>query len=420
MAGSAEVISIGTELLLGNILNSNAHFLAQELAALGIPHYFQTTVGDNIQRLHQVLTIACERSNLLICTGGLGPTPDDLTTATLAEFFDAPLEERPEVITDIQQKYAQRGRSVDKGIEKQALLPVGAEVLPNPTGSAPGMIWRPQPNITVMTFPGVPSELEAMWAQTAVPYLQSHGWSSGAIVSRMLKFWGTSETALVEKIGPLLDSPNPTVAPYANLGEARLRITAKADTPAAAEQLITPVEAEIRQRTEQNCYGVDGDSLASVVGRLLRSHRHTLAVAESCTGGGLGQMLTAVPGSSEYFYGGIIAYENSVKENLLGVETAILASEGAVSDPVAQQMALGAQRLLGTDWALSITGVAGPGGGTPQKPVGLVFIGLATPEQTAHSQAYQFGSSRPRDWIRQVSACSALDQLRRTLLSLGA
>ncbi|PSN19874.1 competence/damage-inducible protein A [filamentous cyanobacterium CCP5] len=416
MAGSAEVISIGTELLLGDILNSNAQFLAQELASLGIPHYFQTAVGDNPQRIQQVIQTACDRSNLLIFTGGLGPTPDDLTVATIADFFGADLEERPEVIADIQQKYAQRNRSMPKGIYKQALLPKGADVLPNPTGSAPGIIWQPRSGITLMTFPGVPSELQVMWAETAASYLQEHGWSNGAIVSRMLKFWGTSESTLVKQIGPLLDQANPTVAPYANLGESRLRITARADSYAAAEQMIAPIAAEILGRTGQDCYGADADTLATVVGDLLRSRQQTLAVAESCTGGGLGQMLTEVPGSSDYFYGGVIAYANSVKQNLLRVEEASLEQEGAVSDAVAQQMALGVQQLAHTDWALSITGIAGPGGSSPNKPVGLVYVGLATPDKTASSQVYRFGSSRPRDWIRQLSACSALDQLRRALI----
>lgn len=420
MAGSAEVISIGTELLLGDILNSNAQFLAQELASLGIPHYFQTAVGDNPERIQRVIQTACDRSNLLIFTGGLGPTPDDLTTATIAGFFGAPLVERAEVIADIQQKYAQRNRPMPEGIHKQALLPKAAEILPNPTGSAPGMIWQPRSEITLMTFPGVPSELQIMWAETAAPYLQAQGWGSGAIVSRMLKFWGTSESTLVEQIGPLLDQANPTVAPYANLGETRLRITAKAESTAAAETMIAPIMAEILNCTGQDCYGADADTLATVVGERLRSRQQTLAVAESCTGGGLGHMLTVVPGSSDYFYGGVIAYDNTVKQNLLKVDAEVLEREGAVSDSVAQQMALGVQSLLKTDWALSITGVAGPGGGTPHKPVGLVYVGLAGPDKTAQSRGYRFGSSRPRDWIRQLSACSALDQLRRALLAIDA
>lgn len=414
---SAEVISIGTELLLGDILNTNAQFLAQELATLGIPHYYQTVVGDNPDRIQQAIAMACRRSRLLIFTGGLGPTPDDLTTATLADFFDTSLVEHPSILADIAEKYRRQGRTMATSNRKQALLPEGAEILPNPLGSAPGMIWQPRPGLTLMTFPGVPSEMRAMWTATAVPYLQQQGWIQGTIVSRMLRFWGIGESTLAEKVADLLEQTNPTVAPYAGDGEARLRISARAETPEAAAVAIAPTEAIIRQRVGADCYGVDDDTLATVVGHLLQAHKQTLAVAESCTGGGLGQMLTQIPGSSIYFHGGIIAYDNSVKVNLLGVNPGVLEQQGAVSHEVAQQMAQGAQRQLKTDWALSITGIAGPGGGSPAKPVGTVFIGLAQPDGSVHSYPYQFGEFRGRDWVRHVSACSALDRLRRALLS---
>ena len=220
---SAEIISVGTELLLGEILNSNAQFLAQELAGLGISHYYQTVVGDNVQRLQKVIAIACERSSLLIFTGGLGPTPDDLTTATLADFFNTPLVERPEVLQDIAEKLTRRGRSMAPSNRKQALLPEGAAILPNPTGTAPGVIWQPWAGLTVLTFPGVPSEMKAMWRQTAVPYLRSQGWSQGAIYSRTLRFWGIGESTLAEKAATQIQLKNPTVAPYAGKGEVRLR-----------------------------------------------------------------------------------------------------------------------------------------------------------------------------------------------------
>ena len=416
MNSCAEVIAVGAELLLGDILNTNAQFLARELAILGIPHCYQSVVGDTPSQIREAIATACKRSGLLIFTGGLGPTPDDLTTATLAEFFDARLEARLDVLADIQQKYGRPG-PLPASQYKQALLPVGAEVLPNPTGSAPGMIWQPYPGVTLLTFPGVPSEMQIMWAETAVPYLRRTGWSTGTIVGRMLRFWGASESALAEKVSPFLKQMNPTVAPYANLGETCLRITAQASTAEAARALIEPIEAAIRQQTGQDCYGCDGDSLASVVGALLRSRQQSLAVAESCTAGGLGHMLTAIAGSSAYFKGGILAYDNSVKQSLLGVESNLLLQFGAVSDAVAEQMARGVQRQLNTHWALAITGIAGPGGSTPDKPVGLVYIGLAFPSGKATSQGFQFGWMRTRDWIRHVSACTALDQLRRALLS---
>jgi nicotinamide-nucleotide amidase len=413
---SAEIICVGTELLLGEILNSNAQFLAQQLAQLGIPHYYQTVVGDNPLRLQKVLAIACERSRLLLFTGGLGPTPDDLTTETLADFFEVPLIERPDILEDIARKFASRGRVMSPSNRKQALIPKGAEILPNPWGSAPGIIWQPRPGLTFMTFPGVPSEMQAMWQQTAVPYLQSQGWGKEIIYSRTLRFWGIGESTLAEKVVSFFDLKNPTVAPYAGKGEVRLRVSAKASSEAAALELIEPVAQQLREIAGADYYGNDDDTLAMAVGKLLQDAGQTLSVAESCTGGGLGHLLTTVSGSSSYFKGGIISYDNQVKISLLDVNPKDLAQHGAVSDVVAKQMALGVKQRLATTWGLSITGVAGPTGGTDEKPVGLVYIGLAGPDEQVESFAYSFGSQRNRDWIRWISTCNALDLLRRRLL----
>jgi nicotinamide-nucleotide amidase len=416
---SAEIICVGTELLLGDILNSNAQFLAQELAQLGIPHYYQTVVGDNSQRLKQVIEIASKRAEILIFTGGLGPTPDDLTCETIADFFGVPLIEHPEIIEDITQKYALRGRVMTPSNRKQALIPQGAEILPNTTGTAPGIIWEPHPKLTIFTFPGVPSEMHQMWRETAVPYLKSQGWGKEIIYSRMLKFWGIAESALAEKVASYFNTSNPTVAPYASKGEVKLRISAKATSVEQAKDLITPIEKEIREIAGLDYYGADNDTLATVVGQLLRASGETLSVAESCTGGGLGQMLTEISGSSDYFWGGVISYDNSVKVKLLGVNAEDLTKFGAVSATVAQQMAIGAKTRLETDWALSITGVAGPTGGTETKPVGLVYIGLAAPNGDVDSLEYRFGTGRSRFLVRHLSACNALDLLRRKLLSIG-
>ncbi|HEY9640439.1 MAG TPA: competence/damage-inducible protein A [Coleofasciculaceae cyanobacterium] len=414
---SAEIISVGTELLLGEILNSNAQFLAQQLAELGIPHYYQTVVGDNALRLQKAIAIACERSRLLIFTGGLGPTPDDLTTATLAEFFGVPLIERSEVLQDIAQKLSRRGRTMSDSTRKQALLPQGAEILPNPTGSAPGVIWQPREGLTLLTFPGVPSEMQEMWRQTAVPYIRSQGWSQGVIYSRTLRFWGIGESTLADKAAAQIQLENPTVAPYAGQGEVRLRISTKATSEAEALAIIAPVEQQLRDIGGLDCFGADDDTLASVVGQLLKAAQQTVSVAESCTGGGLGSLLTAVSGSSAYFWGGIISYDNQVKVNLLNVSPVDLAQQGAVSDPVACQMAVGVRDRLSTTWGLSITGIAGPDGGTDTKPVGLVYIGVAGPGQQVESYQYQFGAFRSRELIRWLSACTALDLLRRKLLT---
>lgn len=416
---TAEIIAIGTELLLGEITNTNAQFLAQELAALGISHHFQTVVGDNMERIHQVLEQATRRSQLILCTGGLGPTPDDLTTEAIARYFQTPLVEHPEIFADIQAKYARRGLTTPENNRKQALLPQGAMVLPNPRGTAPGMIWSPRPNLTVMTFPGVPSELQAMWRETAVPYLQAHGWVTGVIVSRNLRFWGISEAALAEKVQDFFALTNPTVAPYAGKGETRLRVTARAADAATAWALIAPVETQLRQRTGADCYGVDEDSLAKVVGQWLQRRGETLAVAESCTGGLLGAMITEVPGSSAYFQGGVVGYANTVKEKVLGVAAELLTNQGAVSAAVAQAMAVGVRERLAATWGLSITGIAGPGGGSEAKPVGLVYIGLAGPDGNVTAWEHRFSPERGREWIRHLSACQALDHLRRRLLDAG-
>jgi len=412
---SAEIICVGTELLLGEILNRNAQFLAQQLAQLGIPHYYQTVVGDNQERMRQVIKQACSRSQILIFTGGLGPTPDDLTTETLAGFFGVTLIERPEILADIAHKYAQRGREMTPSIRKQALIPQGAEVLPNIAGTAPGIIWQPRAGLKILTFPGVPAEMEQMWQETAVPYLKNQGEGKEIIYSRTLKFWGISESALAEKAAIFLQKQNPTVAPYANQGEVKLRITAIAGSETEAQHLITPVEKQLIQIGGLDYFGTNDETLASVVGQLLLASGGTLSVAESCTGGGLGQMLTTVTGSSRYFLGGVISYDNQVKLSLLGVNPKDLAQLGAVSATVAEQMADGVRSRLSTTWGLSITGIAGPDGGTDNKPIGLVYIGLAGPNGAVESFEHRFGSKLGRSLIRHLSACTALDHLRRLL-----
>lgn len=413
---SAEIICVGTELLLGEILNSNAQFLAQELAQLGIPHYFQTVVGDNCQRLQQVIATALERAEILIFTGGLGPTPDDLTTETIAAFFATPLRERVEILADMSAKFQATGRPMASNNRKQALLPQGASILPNPTGTAPGLIWSPRPGVTLLTFPGVPSEMKRMWQETAVPFLLSQGWGTTSIYSRVLKFRGIGESSLALKVDEFFKLTNPTVAPYAGAGEVRLRISSRAGSEAEALEVILPVAEQIKTIAGSDYCGEGSETLAEVVGKLLRQRGETVSVAESCTGGKLGALFTDVPGSSDYFWGGIIAYDNRVKTQLLAVETDVLEYCGAVSALVAEQMALGVKRLLGTDWGLSITGIAGPGGGDTDKPVGLVYLGIAAPTGVSQTQTHNFGTVRGRESVRYLSACTALDQLRRCLI----
>ena len=420
---SVEVLCVGTELLLGNILNGNARWIAERLAGLGIPHYRQEVVGDNRERLIAAVRAAAGRCRVLVTTGGLGPTPDDLTTEAIAAAFGTPLVEHPAIWEGIRARIEARGRVVAASNRRQAFLPQGAAVLPNPTGTAPGMVWSPaaadlgfpiQPGFTVLTFPGVPSELHAMWEATADPWLRQAGLAQGVFASRLLRFWGVAESTLAEQVADLLALENPTVAPYAGAGEVKLRLTARAEDVAQAAALLDPVEAELRSRTGTLCFGRDDDSLASVVLGRLRARGETLAVAESCTGGGLGAALTAVPGASDVFLGGVIAYANGIKESLLGVPADLLDRWGAVSDPVAQAMAEGVRQRTGSTWALAVTGIAGPGGASPDKPVGLVHLGVAGPHGTTSSPV-RFGEGRGRSWIQTLSVGEALNRLRLAL-----
>jgi len=417
-ASGVEILCIGTELLLGNIVNGNARWLAEQLAALGLPHFRQTVVGDNRDRLIAEVQTISRRSRVLITTGGLGPTPDDLTTEALAAAFFTPLEERPEVWDDITAKARSRGRTPGAETRRQALLPRGADVLPNITGTAPGMIWSPIEGFTVLTFPGVPSEMRSMWQATAVPWFQRSGLSKGVFKSRSLRFWGIGESTLAEQLHDLLDQSNPTVAPYAGRGEVKLRVTAHATSEAESLRLLDATEAELRQRTGTLCFGCDDQSLASVVLEQLRKQQQTLSVAESCTGGGLGAELTAIPGSSDVLLGGVIAYSNTLKQRLLGVSAELLEQFGAVSDPVAQAMAEGARRVTASDWSMAVTGIAGPAGGSEEKPVGLVYIAVAGPDGCV-SKPIRLGESRGRDWVRTVSVGEALNRLRLRLMEAG-
>lgn len=412
-----ELLCVGTELLLGTILNGNARWIAEQLAALGLPHFRQSVLGDNRERLIAFAREAAQRSRVLITTGGLGPTPDDLTAAALAAAFDVPLEERPEVWEDIKAKLAARGKAPSPSLRNQAWLPKGADVLPNPTGTAPGMIWTPCDGFTILTFPGVPSEMRAMWTATAAAWLRASDLTRGVISSRRLHFWGIGESRLAEQVEDLLAGTNPTVAPYSGGGEVMLRLTAQAPSEPEAQRLLDPLEQELRQRTGRLCFGRDEETLASVVLALLRQRGETLAVAESCTGGGLGAALTEVPGASQVLLGGVIAYADAVKQHLLGVSADLLRSHGAVSDPVAEAMAEGVRRCTGADWGVAITGIAGPGGGTAAKPVGLVHLAVAGPDG-CRSGAECFGASHGRGWVRRLSVGEALNRLRLHLLDL--
>ena len=411
-----EILCIGTELLLGNILNANAKWIAEELASLGLPHYRQTVIGDNFKRLKNNILEASKRSKILITTGGLGPTPDDITTETIASAFGSKLEKNDSIWKDIQEKLICKTPTPSLNNQKQAFFPVGAKIIPNKSGTAPGMIWTPIPDFTILTFPGVPNEMKDMWSKTAVPWLKENGGIKTSLISKTLRFSGITESNLSEQLEDLMENENPTVAPYASLGEVKIRITAQSKTSLDAQNLILPIETEILRRTGTKCFGSGEDNLASVLIKLLRERGETLAIAESCTGGNLGAALTAIPGSSDVFLGGVIAYQNSIKKELLDIPQQLIDNHGAVSREVAEAMAKGVLKKFNSDWSLSTTGIAGPSGGSHSKPIGLVeFCIQGSLENKLWSQ--RFNASAGRTSIQKLSVLKALNEFRLFLLN---
>tara|TARA_Y100001968_G_scaffold87923_1_gene78970 strand:- start:20274 stop:21572 length:1299 start_codon:yes stop_codon:yes gene_type:complete len=415
-ADSVEILCIGTELLLGNILNSNARWLSEELASLGLSHYRQTVIGDNSNRLENSILEATERTRVLITTGGLGPTPDDLTTETIAKTFKTPLKKRNDIWQDIQVKLQRKSHLPSPSNEKQALLPIGADAIPNKSGTAPGIIWSPKPYFTIITLPGVPSEMKQMWIDSVAPWLRKNLATKSSFKSKVLHFTGIAESTLSEQLADLMASKNPTVAPYASLGEVKIRITAKSKSSNHAQELIKPIESEILKRTGSKYFGSDEENLASVVIDLLRERGETLAIAESCTGGGIGAAITSIAGASEVFLGGVIAYKNSIKEKILGVPKAIIEKHGAVSIEVVDAMAAGVLKKFDADWSIAVSGLAGPHGSTNLKPIGLVQFSVHGPLGNT-SGAEIFSPSNGRIGIQKLSVLKALDKLRLIVLN---
>ncbi|MHB1420278.1 MAG: competence/damage-inducible protein A [Bacillota bacterium] len=370
----AELIFSGTELLLGQILNTNAQYLQLELASLGIDLYYEVTVGDNQHRLMEAIRQAMGRADLIIIGGGLGPTDDDLSRESLAETLGLPLETDPKALVMVKEFFEQRNYPMPGSNLKQALVPRGGRALENPLGTAPGVFLEHSGKIFFL-LPGPPREMKRMAQDHLVPYIKQKNKDQASIIfSRVLKVCGIGEASLGEKIRDLARSANPTIAPTAKAGEIHLRITAKATDETEAVRLISGMETEVRQLLQGNIFGTDDQTIEQVVGDILVSRGLTLAVAESCTGGLLAHCLTNVPGSSRYFQMGVVAYDNRWKTEILGVDRELIATKGAVSEEVAMAMASGIRRLANTDIGIGITGIAGPDGGTPEKPVGLVYI----------------------------------------------
>ena len=415
MTHTAELIAVGTELLLGNIANTDAQMLSKGLSALGINVYYHTVVGDNPQRLKAAVEVAKGRADIIITTGGLGPTCDDLTKNVLAECFGRKLvydEASAQRIRDYFQQL-HPGRPMTENNLQQAYLPEGCTIFSNDWGTAPGCAFEAD-GVRVIMLPGPPNECTPMFEHRAVPYLRAL--ADGVIASRTLKIFGMGESAVEAKLRDRMNAlTNPTLAPYAKTGEVELRITAKAATVEEARALIVPVEEEVRDMFGPLVYGADVASMEAVVLGLLKEKGLTLGTAESCTGGLVAKRMTDLPGSSAVFKGGVVSYTNEVKAGVLGVPQAMLDEFGAVSAQVARAMAQGARRVLGCDLAVSLTGVAGPDPDDRNNPVGLIYVALDTPEGTRVRELHLING---RARIRTVAATNAFDMVRRYLTGL--
>jgi nicotinamide-nucleotide amidase len=409
----AEILAVGTEILLGDIVNTNAHYLSKRLADLGISVFYQTVVGDNPERLLKAYELAFTRADIVIATGGLGPTKDDLTKEIGAEYFGKKLVLHEESYKHVKDYFDRMNRPLSEGNKKQAMMPEGSIVLPNPNGTAPGCIIEENNKILVM-LPGPPKEMTPMFEASVMPYLEK--FSDGVLVSKILRVLGIGESAMAEKIEDIIDSQvNPTVAPYAKDYEAILRITAKGNTREEAEKLIIPTEEKIREKLGNNIYAEGETTIEAIVGEMLVKRNITISTAESCTGGLLAGTLINYPGISSVFMEGAITYSNEAKMKRLGVKEETLQKYGAVSQETAEEMAVGIARASGTEIGISVTGIAGPEGGTEEKPVGLVYVGLYIKGKVKVKKLNLFGD---RQKIRNRTVINVLDWLRRELIDI--
>lgn len=409
-----ELISVGTEILLGDILNTNARFLSKELASLGISLMYQTTVGDNEGRLRECLDTAFIRADTVILTGGLGPTPDDLTKEVCASYFGKKLFLSEDILNDIKSYFSYKGMDMPESNAKQALVPEDSTVLFNKNGTAPGFIMEKDER-KIIVLPGPPREMEPMFREYVIPYLKQ--FSCSVIKSHTVRTFGIGESAMSEKVADLLEKENPTVAPYAKDGEALLRITAKAESEAEADKLIFPLLAEIKARLGNFVYAVDAVSIEEATVSLMKEKKVTAAFAESCTAGLCAKRITDISGASQVFHCGIVSYSNEIKSKVLGVNSDDLDRFGAVSDIVAAQMALGVRNLSGADYGVAVTGMAGPTSDDPQKEVGLIYIAVTDGEELYLKEFHGRKNGNCRDYNRFVSASNAINQLRLCIIN---
>ena len=416
MSHIVELLAVGTELLLGNTANTDAQMLSQELSALGLNVYYHSVVGDNPERLRRAVELAMSRADVLITTGGLGPTCDDLTKRVVAEAFGKELVYHPECAQAIRDYFTASGREMTDNNLQQAWLPEGCAILENRWGTAPGCAFQSGGNYVVM-LPGPPRECLPMFREKAAPWLARL--SEGVIRSRTLRVFGWGESQVESLLRERMDGlTNPTLAPYAKEGEMELRITAKAADQETARGLIAPVEEEVRAVLGGLIYGTGTDSLEKVALEGLRARGLTLGTAESCTGGLLAKRLTDLPGASAVFRGGVVSYTNQVKAGVLGVPQALLDEQGAVCADVARAMAQGARRVLGCDMAVATTGVAGPDSDERGNPVGLVYVALAAPDGYWVRELHLGGARERRDRVRTLAANHGFDMVRRWLTGL--
>ncbi len=407
---NAEILSVGTELLLGDIVNTNTQYIAKGLAELGINVYRQSVVGDNRNRLKKSMEESLERADLLIITGGLGPTKDDLTREVAAEVLNKKLILDESILQGIQGFFDQIKVPMEKSNHKQAYLPEGASAIENPKGTSPGILIEGEGKI-VMMLPGPPRELQPMFDNHVKPYLSKY--AQGIVKSKVLNIFGMGESTMEALVEDLIEEQhNPSIAPYCMDQGLILRITARAGKESTADELIRSLEEKVKARLGEYIYGSDNESLEEVVVKSLKNKGYTLSVAESCTGGLIAASITNVSGASEVFPLSIVTYSDASKINLLEVPKDTLTGQGAVSKETAIAMAKGIQKVGGTTMGLSITGIAGPGGGTDKTPVGLVHIALAFKDQVFHEEKNLLGD---RNRIRHFAAKHGLNLVRKAV-----
>lgn len=412
---NAEIICVGTELLLGDTVNTNAADIGRELAHLGINVYHQAVVGDNAGRLKECVEEALSRSDIILLSGGLGPTYDDLTKETVAACFGRALKMDESCLKTLESYFVKWGRPMTENNRKQAMMPEGGIVLENPNGTAPGCVIEREDGKAAILMPGPPREMRPMMAGPVRDYLLRRCQSDGLLVSRVVNMFGAGESVVEDRLKDLmLHSSNPTVAPYAKQAELQLRVTARAATEEEGYRLIGPVISRILEEFPENVYGFDFANIQQAAVRQLVERELTLAVAESCTGGLVAARLVESPGASKALLCGVVAYADEIKERVLGVPEEILRGRGAVSRECALAMARGARRVSGADIGLSTTGVAGPDGGTSEKPVGLVYVAAVSDAgEEIRELRLARGRADDRENIRYMASSHALDMAMR-------